>query len=72
MKKLKVTWQDGSWNHGGDQPIAETSLPHDVRINLLGETLVFTEQSGDGAAMVLLAVPESRLISSAQVEASDA
>jgi hypothetical protein len=61
VKKLKVTWQDGSWNRNGEQPVATALLDENVSATHLGEdTLVF---KASGSAKIVLIIPEQRLIS---------
>jgi len=72
VKKLKVTWQDGSWNHGGQQPVASAEIQAEELITaVVGETLVFRALGkGDGSHVngpVLLIIPEGRLISAIPV-----
>lgn len=62
--KLKVTWQDGSWNRDGQQPIATKLVPRGVQLVNVGEdTLVFKDGSG-----IVLAIPGQRLISVVEEE----
>jgi hypothetical protein len=66
-RKLKVTWQDGSWNRDGDLPIAEAMVPAGAQlVNVGDDTLVFKDGNG-----IVLAIPGQRLISVVEiVEAS--
>jgi hypothetical protein len=70
VKKLKVTWQDGSWNRNGEQPIASAKLPEKTRVRHVGEdTLIFEVSLGyDKGTQILLVVPEQRLISAILAE----
>ena len=73
-KKLKVTWQGGSWNHqGGEQPTASTELPENARITAVGEdTLVFQVTDTNGTVRVALVLPAGRLISAVLVDEDEA
>lgn len=72
-KKLKVTWQGGSWNHhGGEQPTASTELPENARVTAVGEdTLVFQVADTNGTVRVALVVPAGRLISAVLVDVDE-
>lgn len=66
MKKLKVTWQDGSWNCDGQQPIATAVLARGTGVRAVGEdTLVFTEP---GSGIITLVIPAQRLVSAVEEE----
>ena len=73
-KKLKVTWQGGSWNHhGGEQPTASTELPENARITAVGEdTLVFQVTDTNGTVRVALVLPAGRLISAVLMDEDEA
>ena len=66
MRNLKVTWQDGSWNRDGDQPIATATVSAGAQLVNVGEdTLVFKDSSG-----IVLAIPGQRLISVVEIVAA--
>jgi len=69
-KKLKVTWQGGSWNHqGGEQPTASAELPEKARVTAVGEdTLVFLVTDANGTVRPALVLPAGRLISAVLVD----
>jgi len=68
VKKLKVTWMNGSWTDGVDQTITSAEVHVQARISLLGETVVVQDP---GSMEVVLVIPENRLISAVQVEVGD-
>jgi hypothetical protein len=68
MKKLKVTWQDGSWMRDGDQSTASAEIPWNATVTAVGETIVFSDGGRPGSTIHLV-VPESRLISAVEIEA---
>lgn len=69
MKKLKVTWQDGSWNTAGEQPIATAEVSVNVTVTPVGETLVFRQGGTNGP--ICLVVSEQRLISAVEIEVAE-
>jgi hypothetical protein len=70
VKKLKVTWQDGSWNTDGVQPIATAEIPEASSVEAVGDdTLVFRSRpNSDMGARLCLVIPASRLISAFVIE----
>lgn len=65
MSALKVTWQDGSWNRNGEQPVATVLLDKNVSAMHIGEdTLVFKASVSE---KIVLIIPEQRLISAVLV-----
>lgn len=73
MKKLKVTWQDGSWNRDGDQPIATAEIPEKSQIDAVGDdTLVFRSWPDEQSSIrINLAIPAGRLISVIEIEVQE-
>lgn len=68
MQKLRVTWQDGSWNREGDQPVASADVPAGVGVKALSEdSLVFVT----GGGQIHLVIPCQRLISAVLVDVED-
>ena len=69
MKMLKVTWLDGSWNR--DESMADVSalVSAQVKITLLGETLVFQDPT---EGEVVLLIPDGRLVSAVLVDEAEA
>lgn len=69
MRKLKVTWQDGSWDQPG-QPTSSVDVPVHVMVADVGGSLVFRD--GASGSRVYLVIPESRLISAVEIDTEEA
>lgn len=60
---LRVTWQNGPWDHESPMPTTSIDLHPRVSMELAGDTLAFKDGSG-----ISLAVPDSRLVSAVRME----
>lgn len=70
MKKLKVTWLDGSWSINDDpQAVDSATIDPFASAVMHGETLCFV--SNDSSRRILLAIPQSRLISAVIIEEAE-
>jgi hypothetical protein len=68
VKKLKVSWQEGTWKPDGDMPIASATVPADARVEAVADTLVFKVGPNQ---RICLAVPAARLVSAVEVEVAE-